>query len=285
MITDQRQIQAMDGIHQINTPIHHHGVQVLTQQLFREELLLKNLPKILVIQRVKLMRAYGHSFMKIPTFILLHIQNKKNHMPLMVIREVSNGILMLKLLKLLCKKNTTTIITINLELKILVIKESMKKFNNSPQRIKASSHNHGEEQSPLTQLMDSKTHHGTGLTRKLLFKNITTITIKLELWILVTKESMKKFNNSPHMIRAFSQNHGEDQRPLIHLMDSETQHGNGLINQKLKKLLLKNNTTTIITIKLEPKLKILVTKVSMRKFNNLPPTIRAFSQDHGEEQR
>jgi len=49
------------------------------------------------------------------------------------------------------------------------------------------------------------------------------------------KVLLKRFNNLPPMIRAFSHNHGEESRKLIQLMDSRTHHSNGS-NEKLDKM-------------------------------------------------
>jgi hypothetical protein len=61
--------------------------------------------------------------------------------------------------------NTSTTTNITIRLRILEIMESLKKFMDSHQLTRASSHNHGEELRKLIQSMVSKTHHSNGLTR------------------------------------------------------------------------------------------------------------------------
>jgi hypothetical protein len=130
--------------------------------------------------------------------------------------------------KLLFKReiNIDINIIITIKLRILEILVLPRRSNNLPLPIRASSHNHGEEQRKPIQSMDSKTHHGTISTPPKLDIN-TTITTMLKLKILEILVLMSLSNNLPQPIRVSSQNHGEEQRKLTHAMDSRMHHGNG----------------------------------------------------------
>lgn len=65
------------------------------------------------------------------------------------------------------RRNTNTITSIIIKLKILVITVSLRKFMDLPLLIKVFYHNHGEELRNHTQSMDSKIHHSSGLIRSL----------------------------------------------------------------------------------------------------------------------
>jgi len=98
----------------------------------------------------------------------------------------------------------------------------MRKSNNLLHTIKASSHNHGEDQRLPIQLMASETHHSNGiLNQKLLLKD------KRE--TLVTVESMRKSTDLLQLIKVSFPNHGDGLRRPIHKTDSKMPDGNGLI--------------------------------------------------------
>jgi len=175
------------------------------------------------------------------------------------------------------KQNQWLSIIITAKLEILVTKESLRRFNNLLQTIRVSSHNHGEEQRLLIHKMDSRTQLGTGSMHQNQnqWLNINT-TIIIIPKILVIMALTRKSMDSPQMTPTFSHNHGEEQRKLIHKTDSRTQASNGSMHQ---------NQWLNITIIITAKLKILVTKESLRKSNNSHQTIRVSSHSHGEEQR
>jgi hypothetical protein len=108
----------------------------------------------------------------------------------------------------------TIIITI-INIKILEMKELLKRSTDSHQTINLSSHSHGEESRKPTHKMDSRTHLGNGLTkmqRKSLLLNITIIT---NTEILEMKELSKKFMASHQPTSRSYHNHGEELRSLI----------------------------------------------------------------------
>jgi hypothetical protein len=127
--------------------------------------------------------------------------------------------------------------------------------------------------------MELITPLGNILTSQLWLKRSTDITISITIRqkILEIMESLRKFMDLHQTINLFSHSHGEEQRKLIHQMDSRTHLGNGSI----KKLWSKRSTDITIIIKL----KILEIMVLLRKFMALPRTINQFSHNHGEEQR
>merc|ERR1711939_2900 len=80
---------------------------------------------------------------------------------LKVMLQVSNGLIRM-LRSHWPNIENTIIISITIKREILETMESMRKFTDLPLLIRASFHNHGEELRLLIQLMDSRTHHGTG---------------------------------------------------------------------------------------------------------------------------
>ena len=157
----------------------------------------------------------------------------------------------------------STITTIIIKLKILVMKESLRRSMDSLQMIRVFSHNHGEEPRKLTQRTDSRTHLGNG-------SNNRNITIIIKPRILEMRALLRKSMDSLQMIRAYSPNHGEELKKPTQRTDSKIHLGNGCH---------KRNTITTT------RLRILVTKVSLKKFMVSLPLIRAYSHNHGEELR
>jgi len=142
-----------------------------------------------------------------------------------------------------------------------------------------SSHFQEEDNKNLMETMDSRTQDSNGtLMQKHHMLNINIIIIiELKLRILVTRELLRRYNNSQQTINQFSHNHGEESRRLIQSMDSRTPHSNGTLMQNHHML----NTNITIIIRLW--LRILETRESPRKFSNLLPTINQYSHSHGEE--
>merc|ERR1719230_1728412 len=91
---------------------------------------------------------------------------------------------------------------------------------------------------------------------------------------------MRKFTDSLITTSLFFHNHGEELRSLIHKMDSRTHLSNGSISQQLLP-----NINTTISIIINITLRILETKVLMRKSTVSPTTTNPSSHNHGEEPR
>jgi len=109
--------------------------------------------------------------------------------------------------------------------------------------------------------MDSRTHHGNGLTKSHLFNTNTITNITKE--ILETMVLLKKFTDLHLTTNQFFHNHGEELRKPTPKMDSRTQLGNGFHSQNKRR-------------------ETLVTMVLLRKFTALLRTINQFYHNHGD---
>jgi len=171
------------------------------------------------------------------------------------------------------ENSTTTTST-----EILETKELLKRFMDLHQTTRAYCHNHGEEHRKLTQLMDSRTHLGNGLIRRVSPRKSIIIITTTSTEILETKALLKRFTVLHQMTRVFSHNHGEELRKHTQLTDSRIHLGNGLIRRV-------HSPRKSIIITTKPRPEILVMKEFLKRFTNSHQLTNQSSHNHGEEQR
>jgi hypothetical protein len=278
--------QTLDGIHQTKLQMSQHGdhmvlillVLVISTQTVWLNINIITITNIEILEMRESLKRFTVSHQTINLFFHSHGEESRKPIHKTASRtHHGNGSIRMPRRNLL--PNITTITIINI--KILEMKVSLKRFTDLHQTINQSSHNHGEESRKLTHKTDSRTHHGNGLTktpRRSLSLNTIIIT---SIEILVMKELSRKFMASHQPTSQFCHNPGEELRSLIQLMALRTHLGNGSTSQKLRRLNHLSNTITIIIINI----RILVMKVSLKRSMDSLQMINQFSHNHGEESR